>query len=114
VTDTLHAEAYAPSNPAELVTKLAVTPKEIDDILSVLLIQKEIVRLEEGIFIHQLRLEEAKKRVVDYLHKNREITVSQFKELVENTSRKFAVPLMQYFDAAGITERRGDVRVLVS
>jgi len=112
VSDTLYAQAYAPASPAELAAKFSVTEKEIDDILSVLLIQKEIVRLEEGIFMHQRRLDEAKKRVVDYLRQNHEITVSQFKELVENTSRKFAVPLMQYFDVMGITERRGDVRVL--
>jgi len=112
VSDILYAQAYAPASPAELAAKFSVAEKEIEDILSVLLIQKEIVRLEEGIFVHQRRLDEAKKRVVDYLRQNHEITVSQFKELVENTSRKFAVPLMQYFDATGITERRGDVRVL--
>jgi selenocysteine-specific elongation factor len=112
VAETLYAEAYATSNPAELAAKLSVTEKEIDAILSVLLIQKEIVRLEQGIFVHRRRLEEAQKRVIDYLRQNREITVSQFKDLVENTSRKYAVPLMQYFDAMGITERRGEVRVL--
>jgi len=110
VSDMLFAQAYAPASPAELAAKFSVTENEIEDILSVLLIQKEIVRLEEGIFMHQRRLDEAKKRVVDYFRQNHEITVSQFKELVENTSRKFAVPLMQYFDANGITERRGDVR----
>jgi selenocysteine-specific elongation factor len=46
VADTLYAQAYAPSSPAELAAKLSVTEKEMDDILSVLLIQKEIVRLE--------------------------------------------------------------------
>jgi selenocysteine-specific elongation factor len=112
VAETLYERAYAPFSPAELAEKFSVTEREIDDILSVLLLQKEIVRLEEGIFMHRRRLAEAQKRVVDYLRQNREITVSQFKELVENTSRKFAVPLMQYFDAAGITERQGDVRVL--
>jgi len=112
VNETLYAQAYAPASPAELAAKFSAAEKELEDILSVLLIQKDIMRLEEGIFMHQRRLDEAKKRVVDYLRQNREITVSQFKELVENTSRKFAVPLMQYFDARGITERRGDVRVL--
>jgi selenocysteine-specific elongation factor len=112
VSDMLYAQAYTPASPAELAAKFSVTEKEIEDILSVLMIQKEIVRLEEGIFMHQRRLEEAKKKVVAYLRQNHEITVSQFKELVENTSRKFAVPLMQYFDATGITERRGEVRVL--
>ncbi len=112
ISEALYAQAFMPASPAELAAKFSETPKEIDDILSVLLIQKEIARLEDGIFMHQRRLDEAEKRVIDYLRQNREITVSQFKELVENTSRKFAVPLMQYFDAAEITERRGDVRVL--
>jgi selenocysteine-specific elongation factor len=112
VAETLFAEAYAPSNPSELASKLGVSQKEIEDILSVMLLQKVIARIEEGIFIHRRRLDEARKLAIDYLRQNREITVSQFKELLENTSRKFAVPLLQYFDATGVTERRGDVRVL--
>jgi selenocysteine-specific elongation factor len=112
INETLYLQSYSPASPAELAAKFSVTEKDIEDILSVLLLQKEIVRLEEGIFMHQRRLDEAKKRVIDYLSQNHEITVSQFKELAENTSRKFAVPLMQYFDAIGITERRGDVRRL--
>ncbi|MDZ7292201.1 MAG: selenocysteine-specific translation elongation factor [candidate division KSB1 bacterium] len=112
ILEILYNQAYAPSSPAELAAKLSVSEKEIEAILSVLQIQKEIVRLEEGIFMHRRRLEQAKKKVVDYLRQNNEITVSQFKELVENTSRKFAVPLLQYLDTMGITERRGEVRVL--
>lgn len=39
------------------------------------------------------------------------ITVSAFRERV-GTSRKYAVPLLEYFDQRGVTRRRGDVRVL--
>jgi selenocysteine-specific elongation factor len=39
------------------------------------------------------------------------ITVSAFRETV-GTSRKYAVPLLEYFDRRGITRREGDVRVL--
>jgi selenocysteine-specific elongation factor len=39
------------------------------------------------------------------------ITVSAFREGL-GTSRKFALPLLEYLDARGITLRRGDVRVL--
>ncbi len=39
------------------------------------------------------------------------ITVSAFRERL-GTSRKFALPLLEHFDARGITLRRGDVRVL--
>jgi selenocysteine-specific elongation factor len=39
------------------------------------------------------------------------ITVSAFRESL-GTSRKFALPILEYFDGKGLTERRGDVRVL--
>ena len=39
------------------------------------------------------------------------ITVSAFRERL-GTSRKFALPLLEHFDARGVTLRRGDVRVL--
>jgi selenocysteine-specific elongation factor len=41
------------------------------------------------------------------------ITAAAFRDLV-GTSRKYAVPLLEYFDHAGITAREGDERVLTS
>jgi selenocysteine-specific elongation factor len=39
------------------------------------------------------------------------LTVSRFREEL-GTSRKFALPLLEHFDARGVTLRRGDVRIL--
>jgi selenocysteine-specific elongation factor len=39
------------------------------------------------------------------------ITVSAFRERL-GTSRKYALPLLEWFDTQGVTRRRGDVRVL--
>jgi selenocysteine-specific elongation factor len=39
------------------------------------------------------------------------ITVSTFREAL-GTSRKYALPVLEYFDARGLTRRQGDVRVL--
>jgi selenocysteine-specific elongation factor len=39
------------------------------------------------------------------------ITVSAFREAL-GTSRKFALPLLEYFDARGLTRRQGDYRLL--
>jgi selenocysteine-specific elongation factor len=41
------------------------------------------------------------------------VSVSAFRERV-GTSRKYAVPLLEYFDRAGLTQRRGDLRFLRS
>jgi selenocysteine-specific elongation factor len=45
------------------------------------------------------------------LRKQGQITVADFRTLT-GTSRKYAVPLLEYFDATGFTLRTGDVRVL--
>ena len=37
--------------------------------------------------------------------------MATFRDLV-GTSRKYAVPLLEWFDATGITHRAGDMRVL--
>jgi selenocysteine-specific elongation factor len=41
------------------------------------------------------------------------LTVSRFREAL-GTSRRFALPILEYFDAKGITRRQGDVRLLRS
>jgi selenocysteine-specific elongation factor len=40
-----------------------------------------------------------------------DITVSAFREAL-GTSRRFALPILEHFDARGLTKRQGDVRVL--
>jgi selenocysteine-specific elongation factor len=39
------------------------------------------------------------------------LTVSAFREAL-GTSRKYALPILEYFDARGVTRRQGDVRLL--
>ncbi len=38
------------------------------------------------------------------------MTMSDFRQLV-GTTRKYALPLLNYYDSQGYTTRRGDVRV---
>jgi selenocysteine-specific elongation factor len=52
-------------------------------------------------------------RIEHYLRTNRQMTMAQFRDLV-GTSRKYAVPLLEWFDARAITVRSGDYRMLRS
>ena len=45
------------------------------------------------------------------LRREKQLTMAAFRDLI-GTSRKFAVPLLEWFDAAGVTIRSGDVRLL--
>ncbi|MDZ7267759.1 MAG: selenocysteine-specific translation elongation factor [candidate division KSB1 bacterium] len=108
----LHAARYAPPAPLELAATCKATEAQVLEVLQVMSLMQEVVRLGEGIWLHRDHLQEAHKRVIDYLRRHGEMTVGQFKQLVDNTSRKFAIPLLQYFDATGVTQRQGEVRVL--
>jgi selenocysteine-specific elongation factor len=70
-----------------------------------------LINIGEGLVLHQKYVKEAEVKLVDFLKKNREIKVSQFRDLL-NASRKAALPLLIYFDGRGITVRREDTRVL--
>jgi selenocysteine-specific elongation factor len=46
-----------------------------------------------------------------YLQENGSATVAQFRDLL-NTSRKYALGLLEHLDEKGVTKRVGDERVL--
>ena len=52
-----------------------------------------------------------KKRLIKFLETNGEITTPQFKEMT-GASRKYVIPLAEYFDSKNVTLRVGDVRKL--
>ena len=64
-----------------------------------------------GIYFSRQALAEAQASLVNYLKEHREAAVSDIRELW-GISRKFAVPLLEYFDEQHITRRLGDKRTL--
>ena len=55
----------------------------------------------------------ARSMVESFVREHGSITVSQFRDL-SGSSRKYALPLMEYFDSVRFTRRVGDARVLAS
>jgi selenocysteine-specific elongation factor len=54
---------------------------------------------------------EIRARLERTLRAEGRMTAARFRDVV-GTTRKYAVPLLEYFDAAGVTVREGDERVL--
>jgi len=80
------------------------------EVLHYLVRKGDLVKVSEDMYCHSLALEEAKKRLAGFFHSRGEITVGEGRDLF-NTSRKFALPLLEYFDREKVTRRVGDVRV---
>ncbi len=112
ISELLFIEKYSTSSELKIAEKLKADQKKAREVLSLMIGLKEVIRAEGNIYFHSKRVQEAEKKVATYFEKNKEITVGQFKDLLGGTSRKYALPLLLYFDGLVFTERNGVVRVL--
>ena len=84
-------------------------------ILQLLIDDRTLVRVQNEMFVHKGVLEELKGKLLAYAARNepeRLIDVAGFKDLA-GVSRKYAIPLLEYFDREHITRRAGDKRLIL-
>ena len=81
------------------------------EIVSVLVEQRRVVRVTEGIFYSAPVYDAMAAKVTAYLQEHRKITVAEVRDMFSN-SRKYALALMEHLDQQHVTRRVGDERVL--
>jgi selenocysteine-specific elongation factor len=95
----------------ELPTLFRITDRDAKDLLKLLADEGRICRVNDSIYLFKDTLEQMRNDLRRHLEEKKEITIAEFRDLVK-TSRKYAVPLMEYFDSQKLTQRVGDKRVL--
>ena len=84
-------------------------------ILQLLIDGKRLVRVQNEMFMHAGVIDSLKTKLRAYADKHepeRLIDVPTFKQLA-GVSRKYAIPLLEYFDREQVTRRAGDKRVIL-
>ena len=82
-----------------------------DDVLELLVGEGVLVKVKEDLYFHRDVIEGLKDRLVSFLKEHGEISTPQFKDMT-GASRKYTIPLIEYFDKSQVTVRVGDSRVL--
>ena len=95
----------------ELAKSLDADAKRSREVLMHLVNEGTIVKVKEDLFFHSDAVHTLKKKLVEFLGSQGEISTPQFKEMT-GVSRKYVIPLAEYFDATNVTLRVGDVRKL--
>jgi len=95
----------------ELSGELGVKESNLRDVLEKLVYQGKVAKIKGDLYFHGRAIEELKKKVMDHLQKNKEMLPVDFKAIT-NVSRKYMIPLLEYFDDTKLTIRVGDKRVL--
>jgi selenocysteine-specific elongation factor len=95
----------------EVAQQLGVSESELKPVLRLLAMEGTLVKVKEDLYFQRQAMQELEEKLITFLHQHKEMTPTQFKELSQ-VSRKFAIPLMEHFDAKKLTLRIGDKRVL--
>jgi len=85
--------------------------KKAQDVISVMLKDGELVKVSEELLYAAANLDRLRKDYQDYLLREGKANPAGFKEIT-GLSRKFIIPLMEFFDKTRLTIRVGDYRVL--
>lgn len=85
--------------------------KKTRDILQLLINEGKLVKLKDNLVFHKQTLQNAEELLRQYFRDKKEISVGEFRELT-GVSRKYLIPLLEYFDSRKITIRIGDKRIL--
>jgi len=112
ILNQLDQEGFTSSTLAQLSVKTGNSKEKLMQLLNVAEQQGKLLRIDGNLMFTQKNFTLLKKKVTHHFSSNPEMTVSEFKELA-NTSRKYAVPLLEYFDKKKITYREGNARKLV-
>jgi selenocysteine-specific elongation factor len=111
VEAAFRAKQFAPPSPAEVEAGTGLSKAEVARAIKILKEGGRLVEAPEGILFHGEAIEEARKRIVEFIEKEGKLESVKFKYIID-TTRKYAIPLLDYFDRVGVTLRVGNTRYL--
>jgi selenocysteine-specific elongation factor len=111
ILDAYQQNGLTPPYFKEFCRTLRLDETKSKEVLHVLVDEGLIVRIKDDLYFHQEAITMIKKKLVEFLNVHGEITTPQFKDMT-GASRKFVIPIIEYFDARNVTIRVGDIRKL--
>jgi selenocysteine-specific elongation factor len=111
IIKTYRESGLQPPYFKELGKQLTADPARARDVLNLLVKEGRLVKVKEDLFFDTDAVTRLKQRLVEFLTVHGEISTPQFKEMTA-ASRKYVIPLIEFFDAQNFTIRIGDIRKL--
>lgn len=105
----LDEKKFQPPTVEELASMFGMDIKRIKDILRLMAAEGTAVRMIDSIYISSGAYETMLGLLRGFFDKKPEMAVSEFRDLL-STTRKYALPFLEYLDSNKITLRVGDVR----
>jgi selenocysteine-specific elongation factor len=103
--------AFKPPSLDEAAAQTGMPADEVRRLVRLLAEQGRLVVVAEEMLFHRDAVEQARERLVAHLQKEGKFESVKFKYMLD-TTRKYALPLLDYFDRIGLTLRVHNTRYL--
>jgi selenocysteine-specific elongation factor len=107
----LRRNGLAAPSVADLAKLCTASESECRDVLDALADSGAVIALAPGIYVYHDAVSGSRNRVLHFLSEHGQMSIADARALL-GSSRKYLLPLLEQFDREGVTQRRGDSRVL--
>jgi selenocysteine-specific elongation factor len=111
IEEAYRSSALQPPFFKEVAASLGGHPGRHQEVLQWMLSQGILVKVKEDLYFHESAITGLQRELVAFLKEHGEISTAEFKDLTQ-ASRKYTIPLLEYFDTQKVTIRVGEVRRL--
>jgi len=112
ILKAIEASAFQPPMKDELSMSFSINEKEIGELLKIMSAEGMLVRINDSIYISSANYKKMIDAIKDLFKAKQQMTVAEFRDVL-NTSRKYALPFLEYLDSRKITLRVGEIRRLL-
>ncbi len=109
----LGEQPLAPPDLKEIEKRAGVPRQRLNEVLRLLEREGSVVRITTDMYFLAGSIDELRATLRSFLAQKGEMTAASFRDLI-GSSRKYTIPLLEFFDRDGLTIRIGDVRRLKS
>jgi selenocysteine-specific elongation factor len=112
ILDLLQKNEFQPPSKEELSQSLKLDQKHLSDILKLMVKEGTLVRISDSMYLAFYAYNKMITALKNFFSKKPEMTVAEFRDIL-GTTRKYALPILEYLDSNKITLRVGDIRKLL-
>jgi selenocysteine-specific elongation factor len=113
IKNILGEQPLAPPDLKEIEKQAGVARARLSEVIRLLERDGSVVRVTADMYFLSSSIERLRQTLRSYLAEKGEMTAASFRDLIGST-RKYTIPLLEYFDRDGLTIRIGDIRRLKS
>lgn len=107
----LGEQPLTPPDLKDIEKQLGVNRSKLTEVVRLLERDRSVVRVATDLYYLSSAIDQVRAILKKFLSEKREMTAASFRDLI-GSSRKYTIPLLEYFDREGLTIRIGDVRRL--